>query len=91
MLENGLSDTVNWQAKKKAKHLYKVSSPCLDYNQFKQEEFESVGAVSQVCSQNCLEMLVLGTNWRPDILWSVNKLARAVTKWIQACDRRLAR
>ena len=26
-----------------------------------------------------------------DILWSVNKFARAVTKWTQACDRRLAR
>ena len=25
------------------------------------------------------------------ILWSVNKLARAVTKWNQACDRRFAR
>ena len=28
---------------------------------------------------------------RPDILWSENKLARAVTKWIRAGDRRLAR
>ena len=28
---------------------------------------------------------------RPVILWPVNKLARSVTKWIQACDRRLAR
>ena len=28
---------------------------------------------------------------RLDILWSVNKLARSVTKWTQACDRRLAR
>ncbi len=28
---------------------------------------------------------------RPHILWSVNKLARSVTKWTQACDRRLAR
>ena len=27
----------------------------------------------------------------PGILWSVIKLARAVTKWTQACDRRLAR
>ena len=36
----------------------------------------------------CLKMIVLG---RPDIQWSVNKLARAVTKWTQACDRRLAR
>ena len=29
---------------------------------------------------------------RPDIfLWSVNKLARAVTKWTRACDKRSAR
>ena len=25
------------------------------------------------------------------MLWSVNKLARAVTKWTQACDKRLAK
>ena len=28
---------------------------------------------------------------RPDILWSVNKPARAGTKWTKACDKRLAR
>ena len=28
---------------------------------------------------------------RPDILWYVNKLARAVTKWTKACDKRFAR
>ena len=28
---------------------------------------------------------------RPDILWSVNNLARAITKWSNACDRRLVR
>ena len=28
---------------------------------------------------------------RPDILWSVNKFARAVTKWTRVCDKRLAR
>ena len=27
----------------------------------------------------------------PDVLQSVNKLARAVTKWTRACDKRLAR
>ena len=42
--------------------LYKVSSPCLDDHQFKQEELESVGEIPQVCSQNCLEIFVLGTN-----------------------------
>ena len=39
-----------------------------------------------------LVMLVPGHEWsRPDILWSVNKLARSFTKWTRACDRRLAR
>ena len=33
----------------------------------------------------------LGSYWQTDILWSVNKLARAVTKWTKACDERLAR
>ena len=28
---------------------------------------------------------------RPDILWSVNKLARAVTMWTRACEKRVAR
>ena len=37
---------------------------------------------------NCLYWARVGT---PDILWSVNKLARAVTKWTKACDKRLAR
>ena len=41
---------------------------------------------------NCSEMFctwhVIG---RPDILWSVNKLARSITKWTKACDKRLNR
>ena len=28
---------------------------------------------------------------RPDILWSVNNLARAVTKWTKACDKQQCR
>ena len=62
--------------KQKVEQLHKVSSPWLDDHQFKPEALESVGEFSKV---------------RPDNLWSVNKLARAVTHWTQACDRRLAR
>ena len=58
---------------------------------FAQEELESVGELSQVCSQTVLKCLYLARIGKPDILWSVNKLARAFTKWIQACDRRLTR
>ena len=36
--------------------------PCLDDHRIKKEELENKGELSQVCSQNCLEMLVLDTN-----------------------------
>ena len=38
-----------------------------------------------------MKYLYLARIGRPDILWSLNKLARAVTKWTKACDKRLAR
>ena len=78
-------------SKKKLEQLYKVSSLCMDDHQFKQEELESVGEFSEVCSQLVLKCLYLARIGRLDILWSVNKLARSVTKWTQACDRRSAR
>ena len=40
---------------------------------------------------NCPEMLILGTYWTTDILWSVKKLAQSITKWTKACDKRLNR
>ena len=78
-------------ANKNVDHLYKVSSPCLDDHHFKKEDFQSVGDLSNVSSQIVLKCLYLTRIGRPDILWSVNKLARTVTKWTQACGRRLAR
>ena len=73
MLKNALKDNAN----KKTEQLYKVSSPCLDYHQFKKEELESVGELSTVCSQIVLKCLYLARIGRLDILWSENKLARA--------------
>ena len=58
---------------------------------FKEEENESVGELSAVCSQIVLKCLYLGRIGRPDILWSVNRLARAITKWSKSCDKHLAR
>ena len=87
MLENALRDIASWQTKK----WRTVSSLCLDDHQFKKEELESVGELSKECSQIVLKCLYLERIGRPDILWSVNKFARAVTKWTQACDRCLAR
>ena len=56
-----------------------------------EEENGSVEEWSTVCSQIVLKCPYVALVGRPDILWSVNKLARAVTKSTRACDKRLAR
>ena len=85
----------NWKClivyREKGQQLYKVSTPCLNYHQCKEEELRSVGDVSNVCSQIVLKCLNLARIGRPESLWSVNKLARAITKWSRACDKRPAR
>ena len=78
-------------ANKTTQQLYKVSTPCIDDHHFKEEEMKSVGELSHVCSQIVLKCLYLARIGRPDILWSVNKLARSITKWTKACDKRLNR
>ena len=50
-----------------------------------------MGELSKVCSQIVLNCLYLARIGRPDILWSVNKFARSMTKWTKACDKRLNR
>ena len=67
-------------ANKTTQQLYKVSTPCLDDHHFK-KELKSVGELSKVCSQTVRKCLYLARIGRPDILWSVNKLPRSITKW----------
>ena len=64
-------------ANKSTQQLYKVATPCMDFHQFNKEENESGGELSTVCSQIVLKCLYLARVGRPEILWSVNKLARA--------------
>ena len=78
-------------ANKTTQQLYKVSTPCIDDHHLKEDEMKSVGELSQVCSQIVLKCLYLARIGRPDILWSVNKLARSITKCTKACDKRLNR
>ena len=78
-------------ANKTTQQLYKVSTPCIDDHHFKEEEMKFVGELSHVCSQIVLKCFYLARIGRPDILWSVNKLARSITKWTKACDKRLNR
>ena len=50
-----------------------------------------MGELSKVCSQIVLKCSYLARIGRPDILWSVSKLAPSITKWTKACDKRLSR
>ena len=82
MQRSAWKDIANWRTK--------LSSNCTKSQQFK-EERGFVGEVSKVCSQIVLKCLYLARIGRPDNQWSVNTLARAVTKWTRACDKRLVR
>ena len=73
-------------ANKTTQQVYKVSTPCIDDHHFKEEEMKSVGELSHVCSQIVLKCLYLARIGRLDILWSVYKLARSITKWTKALE-----
>ena len=64
-------------ANKKDSSCTKSQFLCLNDRNSKKEELEAVGELSKVCSQIVLECLYLPRIGGPDILWSVNKLARA--------------
>ena len=70
-------------ANKTTEQVFKVATPCIDDHHFKEEELKSVGELSTVYSHIVLKCLFLAR--------IVNKLARSVTKWTKACDKRLAR
>ena len=78
-------------ANKTTQQLYKVSTPCIDDHHFKEEETKSVGELSSTCSQIVLKCLYLARIGRPDILFSLNKLAQSITQWTKTCDKRLNR
>ena len=62
MLKKTSRDIVNWQTKGQG-NCTKVSTPCLDDHNFKREESEPVGELSDVCSQivfKCLNLAGLG-------------------------------
>ena len=71
-------------ANKKIEHKYKVSTPCLDDHLFEDEDLETVGELSKVCPQIVLKSArIVG----PDILWSINYLSGAFTKWSKVSAR----
>ena len=87
MLKNAWKVFANWQTKRQSNYT-KSQTSSLDDHYFKKEELESVGKLSNVCSHIVLKCLYLARIGRPDMVLSGNKLARSVTRWTRACDRR---
>ena len=65
--KNVLDNNVNWQTREWS-NCTKFQRPCLDDQQFEQEELESAGELSQVCPQIVLKCLYLTRIGRLDIL-----------------------
>ena len=68
-----------------------VATPCIDDHMIPPQEFETKGDLSPVAARVVLKALYVARIGRLDIMWAVNMLAREVTRWTQACDRRLLR
>ena len=73
-------------ANKTTQQFFKVATPCIDDHQLKEEEIGSVGQlVVHSLLTHCYENVYISlVSVVLDILWSVNKLARAVTKWTKS-------
>ena len=78
-------------SKVQSKELRAVATPCLDDTQIPNEDFEAKGRLNDIAAQVVLTCLYLARHNRPDTLWTVNHLARNVTKWTIADDKRLHR
>ena len=90
MLGNALSEIAIWHTKRPNRFTKSQVLACMITNSRRKNsnQLEKCQKCAHNLSENACTWHEIG--W-PDIFWSDNKLARAVTKWIQACDRRLAR
>jgi hypothetical protein len=69
----------------------RAATPCIDDHLIPCEELEERGALSSAAARIVLKALYVARISRYDFMWSVNMLAREVTRWTVACDRRLHR
>ena len=68
-----------------------VPTPSMDDSLFTDKELHTKGELSAASAHIVLKILFSARRARPDIYWATNALARMVTKWSIACDRKLHR
>ena len=78
-------------AKVPSSKLLSRSTPCIDDHQLSAADATTKGSLEPIASRVVLKILYTARMGRPDTLWSVNTLARKVTKWNKGCDKRLHR
>ena len=89
MQRNVWSDTANWRTEQLNSHTKSQFHASMTTTSKKKKW--NLLENRQILTSIFLKCLYLARIGRPDIPWSVNKLARSVTKWTRGCDRRLAR
>ena len=68
-----------------------AETPCMDARQFIPEFLNITRELAPVSAHIVLKCSYLARIGRPDLLWTVNMLARSVTQWNKARDESLAR
>ena len=86
---NARNDTATWRMKRFSNCFRSLHHVLMTNSRRKNSKRWEI--CQTFCSQIVLKCVYLARIGRPDILWSVNKLARSVRKWTRACDKRLAR
>ena len=89
MQRSSWKDIANWRTKQLSSYTKSQLHVLTTISSMK-KKWDQLEDCQNVCSHKfVLKCMYLARIGRPDISWSVNKLA--VTKWTTACDNRLAR
>ena len=65
--------------------------PSIDEHQIPPEDFEDEGILNKEAAKVVMTCLYGGRLVRYDLLWPIGSIARHLSKWTKACDRRLQR
>ena len=69
-------------------NLKAAATPSLDETTFASTDFETKGELAGMCAKIVMKVLIMARFYRYDLLFAVNSLARCLTKWNTACDKK---
>ena len=78
-------------AEKGQETLKHAFTPGLDDHTFSEEDWTLEGILAPIAARVIMNILYAARMFRYDMLHTVNALARQITKWCRACDKKLHR